>query len=964
MFALFLNERNKKMGKKKVKLSAIIITASIGLVLSSALIVGTVVANNYASVLDNTFARSNYRASEAEKECAEDVVREGTVLLVNKDNALPLKDNEKKVAVFGQNSVDFVYGGSGSGSVDTSSAPTLKDALEDPDHGGLTVDKTLWDFYTKGAGSSYRKSFPNVSGQGQFIVNEVPLSVLSSGNGVSNIAEDDVAIVTIGRSGGESSDLPFEPLPTGSLYLQVDPNEKDTIKYACDNFNKVILIVNANNPVELGFLNEANYSNVKSVLWVGGVGQEGMYGLADIISGKTNPSGRLVDTFAYDSLSAPAMNNFGNYTIANADANTARANKHLVYGEGIYVGYRYYETRYEDKVLGRSGVGDFDYDQEVQFPFGFGLSYTTFEYNDFTVNENSDGKSYDVSVTVKNSGEVAGKHTVEVFASKPYTGLVEVSAVDLVGYAKTKVLAPNETENLRINISKKEFASYDANINKTYVLDAGDYYLGIGESAHDALNNILTKKEVISSGNSALAIKAFTIDSLDATSLSKSVFTDYAIANQFDDADVRKYDSSFTYLSRSNWEATLLSSKDYQNKNWTAPAELIEDLRWNRSDEVINDPSLPTVKFSQTVTNHKVQDLVNTPLSDPKWQELVEQLSWNEISRLVRIGGYSTMAIDAIGLPQTIDKDGPSGISGTLTGGQSCMAWPAEVVLASTWNDELIERVGVHIGEDSIASGTAGWYAPGVDIHRTPYSGRNFEYYSEDGFLSGKIGAAEMRGVRSMGVIAYAKHFALNDQETNRYGGVFFANEQEIREICLKGFEYTIAEGKATAVMVAMNRVGTTWAGAHRGLMTNVLRNEWGFEGLAITDQASVTSMYYQDMISGLYAGTDLWLNSNAQLWPLSAVDETIGGLSGKSVSYKNNNTVNYYLQRAAKNVIYGVTMSNAVQSYSNDVSNSSYIIPWRLLIGLLDGVIIGGAIVATGLLTLFYFKGKRDEKQ
>ena len=312
------------------------------------------------------------------------------------------------------------------------------------------------------------------------------------------------------------------------------------------------------------------------------------------------------------------------------------------------------------------------------------------------------------------------------------------------------------------------------------------------------------------------------------------------------------------------------------------------------------------------------------------------------MTRLVRLGGYATIQIDRIGLPATQDKDGPSGISGTLVGGASTTAWPTEVVMASTWNEELIENMGKVIGEESIQAGVTGWYAPGANIHRSPYSGRNFEYYSEDGFLSGKIGAAEVRGARSKGVLAYMKHFALNDQETNRYGGAIFANEQSIREIYLKGFELITTEGKVTAAMAAMNRIGARWAGAHKGLMTEVLRNEWGFEGMVITDQASTSAMFYQDMISGLWAGTDLWLNTNASYWSL---DE-----------YKNNPTVMSYVQRAAKNIVYSITKSNAVQSYDGGgTTGSTDTAPWKIVLIVLD-IILGLACLAGIVISVLSF--------
>lgn len=945
--------------KNKKGLILPIVISSVGVILSVGMIVGTSIAYQYEGLLNTFFQTSNYKASTSEKETCEKVGEEGTVLLKNEDNCLPLAKGSK-VATFGQNSVDFVYAGSGSGSVDTSICPNFKEAVEEK---GLKVDENLWNFYKSGNGSSYRKSFKDTSGQGTFAVNEVPIDVLKKdSNATKTLSNNDVAIVNIGRSGGESSDLPTNKLDTGYLYLQVDDNEKDTIKYACSQFSKVILIVNANNPVELGFLEDEEYQNVKACLWIGGVGQEGLYGLADVLVGNASPSGRLPDTYAYDSTSAPSFNNFGNYSFSNADSNTSRADTYMVYGEGIYVGYRYYETRYEDKVLNTSNVGDYDYSTSVQFPFGYGLSYSEFEYSNFDVKDNDDGTKYIVSLNVKNVGSVKSKEVVQIYGQKPYTGLVETSSIELAGFYKTDEIEAGESVDVEIEVDKDVFASYDYKTNGTYIVDKGAHYLSVGHNSHDALNNILASKGYTKetngmdeNGDSTLAKLVLDQQNVDTTTF-KTSQNNYEVKNQFEDCDLNLYDSSYKYLSRSSWTETLTSSADYKNKSWEAPEELIENLKWNRNDEVINDTSLSTCTLESKSTSYTVEDLIGLDIEDEKYQKIVEQLSWSQISKLVRIGGYSTQAIDSINLPATQDKDGTQGFSGTLVGGVSTMSWPAEVVLAATWNTSLIEKAGEYIGNASIQAGVTGWYAPGADIHRSPYSGRNFEYFSEDPILTGKIGAAEMNGVRSKGVVAYLKHFALNDQETNRYGVAIFSNEQQIREISLKGFEEIIENSDSVALMVGMNRVGTTWAGAHKGLMTEVLRNEWGFKGVAITDQASVSAMYYQDIISGLWAGTDLWLNSNSKLWGLSQYDESIGGLKTGTVNYKDNNTVTYHLQRAAKRIIYAITNSNAVQTYDETVESSSSVFNWKALLYSVDGIIWVGSVAAIAILWVRYF--------
>ena len=974
----------KEKKKPSVGLAKTIVLPAVSIVLGTALIVGNVVANNYADLITNYFQDSDYVVTEMEKELCEEVAAEGIVLLKNDENALPLSSSEKKIAFLGQDSVDFVYGGAGSGSVDTSSAPTMKTAFE---RAGFTVNQTVWDFYTTGAGKGYRKDVPTAQGTGSFEVNEVPASVYT--DAVKNsIKNDDALVCVIGRSGGESADLPMSTSANGykpsgdSLYLQVDDNERDMIRLACSTGKKVVLIVNSNNPMELGFLEEEEYSNVKAALWVGGVGQEGLYALGNIFNGTVNPSGRLTDTYAYDSLSAPSNANLGRFSITNsADAAQYaknsydnRRDSYIVYAEGIYVGYRYYETRYEDVVLGNENAGEYDYATQVQFPFGYGLSYTSFEWSDYTLTPAADGKSFDISVNVTNTGAYAGKDVVEIYVQSPYTQYdrdnhVEKSAVALVGYAKTDLLAPSgqkgNTQTLTINVPKEMLASYDYTNAKTYILDEGNYYFTAAANAHEALNNILSaksddgvsvdKSKMTAAGDVGMVAK-YVQHEFDDTTFSVSQQTgceDVRIVNQFDNADVNYYEpGSLTYLTRKDWTGTMPTT--YKDGAWKVPDAMLRDLTWNRSDEVINDPSA-VMPVNSSGTNYTVADAIGKDYDDPIWDLLVNQISAEKMMELVRCGGYKTIALKAIGLPATVDKDGPSGISGTLVGGVNCMAWPVETMMAATWNDELIETMGVLIGEDSVSSGVTGWYAPGADIHRSPYSGRNFEYYSEDGVLSGKIGAAEMRGVRSMGVIAYMKHFALNDQESSRTGGAYFANEQAIREIFLKGFEYIVREGGATAAMTAMNRIGATWAGSHKGLMTNVLRNEWGFCGMTITDQASVSAMFYQDIISGLWAGNDMWLNTSSSFWKL---DDFYAGAT-------NNATVMSNVHKAAKNIIYTVVNSNAVQEYNGMQSQTQTGTPvWKICLYVADAVVFTACAAGIVLpILFFYLRRKQNQK-
>lgn len=918
------------------------------------LVIGNLYASRYENLISVYLNMPNEKIIEAEDEVSEhftsdfknekerqkylqsistEIEAEGAVLLEN-DGTLPF-ENVTNITLLGQDSVDPVYGGGGAGSVDTSLVKDLYSGLE---QAGFQTNPVIREFYTKGAGADYRKTFPDAMGEGKFAVNEAPLSLFTQEVKDSFKDYKDAAVVVLGRSGGESSDLQSTPLENGKYYLQLDDTEKELLRYAGQNFEKVVVLLNTQNPLELGELADMD---INAVLWIGALGESGSVAVGQILNGEVSPSGRLVDTYAYDSHSAPAMQNFTAGLISNSEE--MFGNTYMVYGEGIYVGYRYYETRYEDVVLGNEDAANYNYRETVQYPFGYGLSYTDFSYTDFSLNEKED--QYIAQVTIKNVGNVAGKHAVEIYMQSPYTEYdkengIEKSAVELAGYAKTGKLKSGESETVTIEIPKEMLKTYDAKGYGTYIVDAGDYYFTVGKNAHDAVNNILaakgytTEDHMDAEGSSDL-VKSIKIDELDSTTYAVSQETGNEITNQFTDIDIAGYDADYQYLSRSDWTGTWPSL--YADGTWEAPKEFVEGIKIPKVQDTAEEkPKVATV--SEEIGELNTAMLMEIDYDDPMWESLIQQMSVEELDKLVRVGGYATMGIDSIQLPSTQDKDGPAGISSTLVGGENGTSYPPEVVLASTWNNELAEEFGKCIGEDSLELAVTGWYAPAMNIHRSPYSGRNFEYYSEDNFLSGKMGAATVKGAQSKGVLVYMKHFALNDQEASRMGISIMANEQSVRELYLDPFEITVREGDAHGAMVGMNRVGSRWAGAHYGLMTETLRNEWGFEGLAITDQASFDVFAYEDLRAGLEAGTDMWLNTDSELWKLSDKDM--------------NDTVVTSMQRAAKNIVFAISRSNAM----NGLSSNSKIVKitplWKIGLYVVDVVLViialFGAILAT----------------
>lgn len=949
------------------------ITAIITYVLSIVLIVGLVVGNFYAMSysqiisiylghdtsktvsndenVDSQYYKSSFSTEEEMRKYTEEISQkieeEGIVLLKNDNNALPLASGGK-VSLLGQSSVDLVYGGVGAGSVDSSEAPNLLDAMK---ASGFDVNMTLWDFYKSGAGSSYRKAVPDVYGQGSFAVNEVPANVYTDEVKNSFKEYNDAAVVVIGRSGGETADISSEVLESGSLYLEVDKNERELLQMASDNFDKVVVVINASNAMELDFLNEYD---IDACIWVGAVGERGAYAIGEVLNGNVNPSGNLVNTYAYNVMGSPAMANLGNYQIANS--NVVNGNTYMVYAEGIYVGYRYYETRYEDVVLGNEKLENYDYSKEVQFPFGYGLSYTNFEWSEYTVKEKEN--EFEISVKVINKGDVAGKDVVQIYMQSPYTEYdkendIEKSSVELVGFEKTSLIEPGKSEVITVTVDKEDMKTYDAKGYGTYIVDAGDYYFTAGENSHDALNNILAAKGYSKAdgmdyeGNAELTNKV-TVENLDSKTYAVSVATGNEISNQFEDVDINYYDPSFKYLSRKDWTGTWPTT--YAGGSMTASDQMLKDLEISHTEDP--EAVMPeTGKISNEYGKLSAAMFIGLDYNDEMWDVLLDQLTIEEMTKLVRMGGYATVPIESINLPGTIDKDGPAGISSTLVGGGTkCMSYPAQVVMGSTWNLDLIEEMGKAIGEDSLNSKVAGWYAPGINIHRAPFSGRNFEYFAEDSFLSGKMAGSEVKGVQSMGAFVFMKHFALNDQETNRMGGAIFANEQTVRELYLTPFEGAVRDGDARGAMASMNRIGARWSGGHAGLMTETLRNEWGFEGTVITDQASYSVFAYQDILEGLEAGTNLWLNTDSSLWELS----------GNTLTP----TVVNNIRESVHSIIYTIVNSHAMNGLSVDSKIVSVTPLWKYWLYALDAVVAIGVVVSVTIVTKKLLREKKENRQ
>lgn len=845
------------------------------------------------------------------------VEAEGAALLMNNNNALPLAA-DAKVSTFSSSSVNLVYGGTGSGNIDASTADTLRTALEKV---GVTVNPTLWDFYTVGAGKDYSRKTAGTVAKSSEVTAEVPWDVYTDEVKDSVAQYGDAAIVTLSRVGGEGADLSYGEVN----YLALDENEKAMLQNVAEmkkngTVKKTIVLINSANALQVDFLKNNEY-DIDAALWIGDVGISGINAVAEILTGKVNPSGSLVDTYCYDNFSAPAMWNFTPTTyegyVEGGDV-SAKAKSYMIYQEGIYVGYKYYETRYEDFVTGNGNAGDYAYGDVVAYPFGYGMSYTDFDISDMNVSYNAADDTYTVTVKVTNTGDMAGKKTVQVYVQSPYTDYdkqngVEKSAVSLVGFGKTGMIEPGASETLSMTVNKRDIASYDTYGAGTYILDAGDYYFTAATDAHNAVNNILAAKgytvestngKMTADGNADLTY-TWTEDALDTTTYATSE-NGTAITNQLSCADPNLYegvDETVTWLSRSDWNGTLPTETVKLTLTELLKKDL-KDIRYDPAD--YESIEMPTLGAKNGV---KLYDMIGLDYNDPKWDELLDQMTFDEMNSLIGDAFHWTMPVKSVEAPGTRDENGPQGLTASLLGNDksqlTATAFTSEDVMAATFNTEIMTEIGKVIGNNCLEADIACLYGPGNNIHRIPYGGRNFEYYSEDGFLSGMMSAYEVKAIQDKGVHVVMKHFALNDCEQDRIGLGVWLNEQAAREVYLKAFQAPVEVGNANGVMIAYTRWGAVWSGGNYGLVTGILRNEWGCDGMVITD--NVLTQYVNGP-DGVLAGVSIY-------------DAMMSFVTDTLPKYKNDPVIVTAMREACHHNLYAIANSCGMNGVGADTT-------------------------------------------
>ena len=916
--------------------------------------------NNLAPILnyDGAVSAESAAASEA---VIEKVGDEGIVLAEN-NGVLPLSGTGK-INVFGWAATNPIYGGTGSGA---SSNEGNIDVLTSLKNAGFEVNQEIIDLYTEYSPS---RTLPGVGvGFTDWSLPEPPAEHYTDELMNNAKAFSDTAVIVLARSGGEGQDLPtdmskvidgtiddmrqtvadnnagynyytasytnnsqeYDDFAPDESYIQLSRTERDMIDLVAANFDNVVVVVNANNAMELGFVND--YDSIGAVLLAPGTGRAAMNALGKILKGTVNPSGRTVETYVYDQKATPAYNNYGNFTYDNVDDLLEQytaydpgfqgALSFLNYVEGIYVGYRFYETACAEAQAGNMA---FDYDSVVQYPFGHGLSYTTFtqEIRNFT--DNGDSITFDVVVT--NTGSVAGKEVVEVYFTPPYSsGGIEKAAVNLVNFAKTDLLEAGAAQTIPFTIPKEDMASYDSSAIKTanggYILEAGEYAVSLRADAHTELD-----------------AETFTVSSdIDYSVNGRESDNDTAV-NRFEDYA----NGGVTYLSRANGfanydEATAAPTDFAMPDDVRAYLDAHSTAHYNPADHDVAEDVMPATGAKNGL---KLADMMGKPYDDPDWERLLDQLTPEEMSQLVQIGGFSTVALDSVGKKATMDSDGTGGLNDWYAGVYGT-PYPTEVLIAQTWNKDLAYEVGGAIGQEYADCHIYGWYGPAMNTHRTAFNGRNFEYYSEDGVLAGYIASAEINAAGEKGIYAYIKHFVVNDQEINRCTAQqIHLTEQTLREIYMKPFEICVKnydyDNNPLAVMSSFTLIGPKWTGANSELLNGVLRGEWGFQGMVLTDWFG--SYGYQVTMDSVLNGNDMMLG--------------FGSNVRTEVENLDSPTMVKALRQASKNIMFTI-----VRSGNYTVERDSFG-PDRMT-AMFIGIDVGAGAAVIGIAAFLFLRARK----
>ena len=891
------------------------------------------------------------------------VLEEGAVLLKNENDALPLEEGES-INPYSVSVAKLVLAGTGSSGTNNDPGVSFLAGLKEA---GFEVNEALYNWYASNFSTYGRVNLNGGNIGANFSIREAPWSALP--NSAKEYA--DTGIFLLARTSGEGADMAIntgnKSDMTNGDYLELNPNEKSVLlgmKELKDagKLSKIVVLVNSASPLQLDFLDEEEYG-IDAAMWIGTVGSTGIRGVASLLKGEKNPSGKLPDTYFRKHYLNPIYANFGGlstgWTYSPSISSDGKSNHYVVYQEGIYSGYRYAETRYEDFVMGTGFAGDFDYDEVIQFPFGYGLSYTEFSFSSFEVSAPKDSKDpdgvYTVSVNVTNDGFVPGKEVAQIYLQKPYTDYdkrngVEKSAVDFVGFAKTKLLNPGETQTLTIEVSAREFASYDSNGAGTYILEKGDYYLSLGRGSHDATDNILKAKGFNTHGDHSLTYKR-TVTEDDFATYSKSKNgTD--ITNRFDNADINRYegrgDNEIAYMSRSDWEETCklgLNPDMSRVPGSTVVLSGTDQMRQEVAKAYVNaeeeDPEAEYPTYGAEA-KYSIADmhLDEIAYDDPRWDELLDQLDFDQTRDLLNSGLRCTKEVVSLNKPETKDHNGATGPVQTYGDGGSAnrglavrnqdpnrgqypTIYPGSGIVAATFSKDLSFDYGLAWGEDCLWAGYSGLYGPGLNAHRGAFAGRYFEYFSEDPLLSGQVCSRLCDGLKDRGVYAYLKHFALNDQEGFREGVCTWANEQSIRELYLKPYQIVVENRSAECVMTGFNRLGVLWTG-NQGFLNTVFHGEWGSRGIAVSDWWTGS---YMNHVGGIYNGNDIPDGTNVMT------------NSEWDVYRENHPAFAWAMRESAHRILYTVAHSNAMNGLSSNTKVVSLTPAW---VGWLNSAKLG----------------------